>query len=175
MSMKTPDQIPTAAVESGTKKAGLRWDKALVGGFLAGAYIAFGGLVAIAVSSGLDPKTWGTLPTLFTGAVFATGLVLVVLAGSELLTGNMALVPIAGLHRRVSVKALGLNFTWVLIGNLIGSLFVAYFLAVKAGVIGSAGVDPASPAGMTFERLKAIATLKGDTEGPDQIFLRALG
>ena len=34
----------------------------------AGAYIAFGGLLAISVSSGLDPKTWGTLPTLFTGA-----------------------------------------------------------------------------------------------------------
>ena len=33
-------------------------------------------------------------------------------------------------------RALGLNFTVVLIGNLIGSLFVAYFLAVKTGVIG---------------------------------------
>src|SRR4051812_10419076 len=175
MSMKTPDQIPTAAVESGVKKAGLRWDKALVGGFLAGAYIAFGGLVAIAVSSGLDPKTWGTLPTLFTGAVFATGLVLVVLAGSELLTGNMALVPIAALHRRVSLKALGLNFTWVLIGNLVGSLFVAYFLAIKSGVIGSAGVDSATPAGMMFDRLTGIATLKGDTETGWQIFLRAMG
>ena len=63
----------------------------------------------------------------------------------------------------------------MLIGNLIGSLFVAYFLAVKTGVIGMNGADPASPAGMTFERLKAIAVLKGDTEGADQIFLRALG
>jgi formate transporter len=54
-----------------------------VGGFLAGAYIAFGGLVAIAVSSGLDPEVWATLPTLFAGTVFALGLVLVVLAGSE--------------------------------------------------------------------------------------------
>ena len=107
--------------------------------------------------------------------MFALGLVLVVLAGSELLTGNMALVPIAMLRRRVGFRALGLNFTVVLIGNLIGSLFVAYFLAVKTGVIGVNGVDPATPAGMTFERLKAIATLKGDTEGADQIFLRALG
>ena len=63
----------------------------------------------------------------------------------------------------------------MLIGNLIGSLFVAYFLAVQTGVIGMNGADPASPAGMTFERLKAIAVLKGDTEGADQIFLRALG
>ena len=104
-----------------------------MGGFLAGAYIAFGGLVAIAVSSGLKPETWGTLPTLFAGSVFALGLVLVVLAGSELLTGNMALVPIAMMKRRVGLRTLGQNFTIVLIGNLIGSLFVAYFLAVQTG------------------------------------------
>ena len=47
----------------------------LVSAFLAGAYIAFGGLVAITVSSGLDPQTWGTLPTLFTGTAFTLGLV----------------------------------------------------------------------------------------------------
>jgi formate/nitrite transporter len=175
MGMKTPDQITAAAVEAGTKKAHLTWDKALVGGFLAGAYIAFGGLVAVAVSSGLDPKTWGTLPTLFAGSVFALGLVLVVIAGSELLTGNMALVPIAAFRKRVSLGALGLNFTVVLIGNLIGSIFVAYFLAIKAGVIGSAGAEAGTPAAMTFDRLEAIAKLKAGTETDWQIFLRAMG
>src|SRR5918997_4747105 len=145
MPMKTPDQISDAAVEAGTKKARLGLDKALVGGFLAGAYIAFGGLVAIAVSSGLSPETWGTLPTLFAGSVFALGLVLVVVAGSELLTGNMALVPLAAFRGRVSLPAIGLNFTIVLIGNLLGSLFVAYFLAIEAGVIGSAGGGGGAP------------------------------
>jgi formate/nitrite transporter len=171
----TPQEIAQSAVDTGTTKARLGWDKALVGGFLAGAYIAFGGLVAITVSSGLKPETWGTLPTLFSGSVFALGLVLVVLAGSELLTGNMALVPIAMMRGRVGFDTLTRNFVIVLIGNLIGSLFVAYFLAIKTGVIGTAGVDPSSPAGMTFERLQQIAVLKGDTEGADQIFLRALG
>src|SRR4029079_3060701 len=142
MAFKTPQETAVAAVETGATKANLSWDKALVGGFLAGAYIAFGGLVAIAVSSGLKPETWGTLPTLFSGAVFALGLVLVVLAGSELLTGNMALVPIAALRRRIGLRELGMNFRIVTIGNLIGSVFVAYFLAIKAGVIGSAGAAP---------------------------------
>src|SRR3954465_3312424 len=133
MALKTPPEVAEAAVETGATKASLSWDKALVGGFLAGAYIAFGGLVAIAVSSGLKPAIWGTLPTLFSGTVFALGLVLVVLAGSELLTGNMALVPIAMLRRRIGFGTLGLNFTLVLIGNLIGSLFVPDFLALKGG------------------------------------------
>src|SRR4051795_12484287 len=135
MAFKDPRGITEAGITTGVTKAGLRWDKALVGGFLAGAYIAFAGLLAITVSSGLDPKLWGSLPTLFTGAVFALGLILVVIAGSELLTGNMALVPLGLFARKLSVKALAMNFTVVTVGNLLGSLFVAYFLAVKSGVV----------------------------------------
>ena len=74
----------------GSTKARLSWDKALIAGFLAGAYIAIAGLLAIVVSAGM-PQEWGGLPTLVTGAVFSLGLILVVIAGSELLTGNMAL------------------------------------------------------------------------------------
>src|SRR4051794_15283165 len=138
----------------------------MVAGFLAGAYIAFGGLVAISVSSGLDPKTWGTLPTLFTGSVFALGLILVVIAGADLLTGNMALVPMALFRRTINFPALAMNFTLVLIGNLLGSLFVAYFLAVKTGVV---------TAELPLARLSGIATSKAVTETDWQIFLRAVG
>src|SRR4051794_21465458 len=133
MPFKDPKAITLAGSATGVKKAGLSPGKAIVAAFLAGAYIAFGGLLAITVSSGLKPETWGTLPTLFTGSVFALGLILVVIAGSELLTGNMALVPLAAMRRKVSLGGLVGNFTWVLIGNLLGSLFVAYFLAVQTG------------------------------------------
>ena len=54
MAYKTPQQTAEAAVESGVTKAPLPAGKALVGGFLAGAYIAFGSLLAIAVTSGLQ-------------------------------------------------------------------------------------------------------------------------
>jgi formate/nitrite transporter len=166
MAFKSPPEITVAATITGAKKAYLSPDKALIGAFLAGAYIAFGGMVAIAVSSGLDPKTWGTLPTLFTGSVFALGLILVVLAGSELLTGNMALVPLAVFSRRASVPRMLGNFTIVLIGNLLGSLFVAYFLAVKSGVL---------TAELPLARLTSIAQAKAVTETDLQIFLRAMG
>src|SRR3954466_2503779 len=99
MAFKTPQGITEAGIATGETKARLRPDKVLVGSFLAGAYIALAGIVSVAVSSGLDPKTWGTLPTLFSGSVFALGLVLVIIAGSELLTGNMALVPLAAMRR----------------------------------------------------------------------------
>lgn len=175
MSFLTPDQATATAVGTGTRKATMSIGQMLVGGFLAGAYIAFGGLLAIAVSSGLAPETWGTLPTLFTGAVFALGLILVVIAGSELLTGNMALVPLAFMRRRIGLGQVVGNLTWVLIGNLLGSLFVAYFLAIKTGVIGSHGADPAKAAGMTYERLQGIVQAKGHDETNWQIFLRGVG
>src|SRR3954462_10504228 len=127
MAFKDPEAITLAGIETGAKKAVLPFDKALVAGFLAGAYIAFASLLAITVSAGLDRATWGGLITLFTGAVFALGLILVVIAGSELLTGNMAMVPLAVLTRRTPVSALGTNFALVLVGNLLGSLVVAYF------------------------------------------------
>jgi formate/nitrite transporter FocA (FNT family) len=73
----------------------------------------------------MDPKLWGGVQTLVTGGVFALGLVLVVVAGSELLTGNMAMIPLAVLGRRATIGRLSYNFFWVLIGNLLGSLFVA--------------------------------------------------
>ncbi len=175
MAAKQPAEIAAAAVESGEAKAHLRWDKVLVGSFLAGAYIAFGGLVAISVSSGLDPRTWGTLPTLFMGVAFCLGLVLVVIAGSHLLTGNMMLVPISAMQGRLTVGDVVRNLTLVLLGNVLGALFVAYFLAIETGVIGSAGATPGSSAAMTFDRLASIAESKGLHESAWQIFLRGLG
>lgn len=175
MPAKQPPEIAQAAVASGAKKARLSWDRTLVGSFLAGAYIAFGGLVAITVSAGLDPAVWGTLPTLFTGAVFTLGLVLVLIAGSDLATGNMMLVPIGAMRGRLTLGDIGRNLSLVLLGNLAGALFVAFFLAVQSGVIGDAGSEAGSTAAMTYDRLAGIAENKGLDETAWQIFLRAVG
>jgi formate transporter len=166
MPYKDPQAIAAAGVETGAKKAKLSWDKALVAGFLAGAYIAIAGLLAVTVSAGMPPDIWGTLPTFFTGAVFALGLILVVLAGSELLTGNMALVPLAAMRGRATLRKLAENWGFVLLGNLLGSLFVAYFLAVQTGV---------GTAELVVDRLGGIAHKKAVEETEWQIFWRALG
>ncbi|NHC15849.1 formate/nitrite transporter family protein [Motilibacter deserti] len=175
MPYKTPDQIAVAAVVAGEKKAMLSPDKMLVGGFLAGAYIAFGGLLAVVVTSGLDPQQWGGLVTLVNGAVFSLGLMLVVIGGAELLTGNMALIPLAVLQKRVSLGRLSISLGMVLVGNLLGSLFVAYFLALKTGVIGTHLSPEGSSGASTFTRLTAVSEGKAITETDWQIFLRAVG
>jgi formate/nitrite transporter len=161
------------ASETGAKKTHRTWDRVLVSAFLGGAYIAFGALVAITVSSGLDPGTWGTLPTLFMGAAFTLGLVLVLIAGSDLATGNMLLVPMGAMQGRIGLGEVAKNLTLVLLGNLVGALFVAYFLAVSTGVIG----DPESTgnAALTFQRLAEIAEGKATGHSAWETFLRGVG
>jgi formate/nitrite transporter len=175
MSAREPQEMAEAAVQTGTKKTQRTWDRVLVSSFLAGAYIGFGALVAISISSGLDPDTWGTLPTLFTGAAFTLGLVLVVIAGSDLATGNMMLVPLSAMRGKIGMGDVARNLTLVLFGNLLGALFVAFFLAVQTGVIGGPGADPGSAAAMTHERLASIALDKTTTHTVWQTFLRAVG
>lgn len=167
MAYKTPPEITAAAAATGTSKIEVPVDKLLVSGMLAGAYIAFGGLVAVIATAGLNPATFGGLIPLITGAVFTVGLIIVVIAGADLVTGNMSTVGIATLQRKVSVGKYSFHLSVVLLGNLIGALFVAYFMATKTGLLA-----PASPA---FGRLSAIATLKAKTETDSQIFIRAIG
>jgi formate/nitrite transporter len=173
MTAREPQEMAQVAAETGAKKAHRTWDRVLVSSFLAGAYIGFGALVAITVSSGLDPATWGTLPTLFMGAAFTLGLVLVIIAGSDLATGNMMLVPLSAMRGKLGMGDVARNLTLVLLGNLVGAVFVAFFLAVQTGVIGHAGAD--GSAGLTYERLAAIAAAKATGESHWQVFLRGVG
>ncbi|TQN43984.1 formate/nitrite transporter [Blastococcus colisei] len=173
MSAREPAEMAQVATETGAKKTRRTWDRVLVSAFLAGAYIAFGGLVAITVSAGLDPGTWGTLPTLFTGIAFTLGLVLVLIAGSDLATGNMLLVPLSAMRGKIGVGDVAKNLTLVLLGNLIGALFVAYFLSVQTGVIGDAGATGSS--GLTYDRLAEIAQGKAGGHTAWETFLRGVG
>ena len=175
MAFKTPDQIAVAAAAAGVKKSHLPVSKMLVGGFLAGAYIAFAGLLAVDVSAGMDRAIWGGMATLMTGVVFTLGLVLVLVAGAELLTGNMGLVPLAVLTRRAGLGLLARNWSVVLVGNLLGALFVAYVIAVRSGVVGGPDSVDGSAAAASFERLSAIATGKAVDETHAAVFLRAIG
>jgi formate/nitrite transporter len=172
MTYNTPPQIAAAAIDSGVTKAALPPGRALVGGFLAGAYIAFASLLAVIVSAGLKPEQWGGLITLVTGLAFSLGLILVLVAGSELVTGNMALIPIAVFARKATVPRMLHNWLFVTIGNLAGSLFVAYFLADKTGVLAKTGSVTATEG---YARLGALAMGKAVTENHLEQLLRAVG
>jgi formate/nitrite transporter len=106
------------------------------------------------------------------GAAFTLGLVLVLIAGSDLATGNMMLVPLSAMRGKIGVSDVVRNLTLVLLGNLLGALFVAFFLAVQTDVIGDA--SSTGNALLTYERLASIAEGKtGHTAW--ETFLRGVG
>ncbi|MCY8517968.1 formate/nitrite transporter family protein [Bacillus atrophaeus] len=133
MAFRRPDEIAEAAIEAGAKKVNLPMPSLLVLGFLGGAFIALGYLLDIRVIGDL-PKEWGSLSSFLGAAVFPVGLILVVLAGAELITGNMMSVAMALFSKKISVSQLTINWIIVTLMNLVGALFVAYVFGHLIGL-----------------------------------------
>jgi formate transporter len=148
MPFKSPKAIVEAASTAGCAKTSLSIPKQLMLGFLAGAFIAFGGMLAITVGSG-SPELAKANPGLgkfLFAAVFPVGLMLVVIAGSELFTGNVGIIPTACLSGAAKWRNLLRNWGVVYLGNFAGALFVALFVAFWSGLINASGPVPADPA-----------------------------
>ncbi|RJS60319.1 formate/nitrite transporter family protein [Bacillus sp. PK3_68] len=126
MAYHSPQQIAQLAVETGARKVHLPLHSMLLLGFLGGAFISLGYLLDIRVVASL-PHEWGSFSAFLGAAVFPVGLMLIIIAGGELLTGNMMAVSMACLAKRVTVAQLAKNWFWITISNFIGALFVAYF------------------------------------------------
>jgi len=133
MGFQSPQRIAELSVEAGARKATLPLQSMLVLGFLGGAFIALGYLLDIRVVADL-PDDWGTFGTFLGAAVFPLGLILIIIAGGELLTGNMMAVSIACLSRKVTVNQLLKNWFWISVSNFIGAIFVAYLFGHIAGL-----------------------------------------
>ncbi|AKX95037.1 formate transporter [Moorella thermoacetica] len=134
MAFKLPKEVAMDIVQAGVKKAALPVNKTLVLGFLAGAYIALGGLLAVRVSGAVPNEVWGSLQKLIFAGVFPVGLMMVIIAGAELATGNFMTQPLALLERKIGVNGVFKNWVLAYLGNFIGSIFVAFFLAYMTGL-----------------------------------------
>lgn len=120
--------------ELGVKKVHYPLIRILILGFLAGAYISFGFLLYIRVTANLPLDIWGSLSTFIGAAVFPLGLIFVIIAGGELLTGNMMALAVAMFARKIKLTQIVKNWTIIAISNLIGALFVAYFFGHYLGL-----------------------------------------
>lgn len=123
VAFKSPPQLAKAIEAAGIVKANLSAVQMLVLGFLAGAYIAFGGFLAIACGS--DPEVPVGIRKLVFGGVFPVGLMLVIIAGSELFTGNCAILMPALLNKKIPWYLWLKNWALVYLGNFVGSVFLA--------------------------------------------------
>ncbi|MFZ5755085.1 MAG: formate/nitrite transporter family protein [Bacillota bacterium] len=135
MAFKSPNDIAMGMVQVGVKKAALSVKKMLILGFLAGAYIALGGFLAVRVGGAVPNDVWGSLQKFIFAGVFPVGLMMVIIAGAELVTGNFMTQPIAFLDRKIGISGVIKSWTFVYLGNFIGSIFVAFVLSYLTGLI----------------------------------------
>ena len=139
-----PAEIALLVEAAGAAKARLGLLQILTLAVLAGAFIAFGGAAYTMVMTGVEPA-FG--PARFLGGVvFSLGLILVVVAGAELFTGN-ALMVMAAVDRRISVRELLRNWTLVYAGNFAGAVAVAVAMRHTGLLDGAMGATAASIAG----------------------------
>lgn len=120
-----PAEVARRVETAGIAKAGLGVMPTLALGVLAGAFVSFGAyffLIAV-TDSGLG---WGA-ERILGGICFSLGLVLVIVAGAELFTGNNLIV-IAWADRKIGTGRLLRNWGLVYVANLVGALATALII-----------------------------------------------
>lgn len=116
-----PTEMALKAEDIGVVKVNINWMSMLWLAILAGAFIALGSVFYTTVTAGLK-ATWPYgMIKLIGGLVFCLGLILVIVAGVELFTGN-SLIVMAWAGKKITTKKLLKNWGLVYLGNLIGAV-----------------------------------------------------
>jgi formate transporter len=146
---KAPKNIAeTVAQTVGVAKATSPWLSVLVLGILAGAYIGFGGFFATMVTFDSAAHIGTGLSKMVSGAAFSVGLMLVVIAGGELFTGNNLMVS-SVMTREITFGKMMKRWGLVLVANFIGAMIVMLIFYYSGlwktgeGALGAAAVKVA--------------------------------
>lgn len=143
--LKPPQALYDGAVAAGAAKAAGSWSKIFKLGIVSGAHIGFGSYLAITVGGacpGIASTNPGLQKMIFGAFGLPFGLIMTLVTGGELFTGNTALVTAAWKEGKTDGSSLLKNWIASYSGNFVGSLILAY-LAFKSGTLGNA---PASVA-----------------------------
>ncbi|HVN65739.1 MAG TPA: formate/nitrite transporter family protein [Methanomicrobiales archaeon] len=184
-----PVQIVAKAGDAGKYKTGLPAWNMLLRGFMAGAYIAMGGALATVCSTGISYSaaqiTAGAvaggfasagMTQLILGATFPVGLIIIVLTGAELFTGDAMLAPMAAFVHKISWASVINLWIWVYIGNFIGSVWYAYLMAYGPfSTWDATGAATVTAFGTRAIAIAAAKTSYVGTAGMWSAFLKAIG
>lgn len=132
-----PNEMAKKAEEIGTKKANQNFAKTFVLSLLAGAFISIGGFFSSTVLVGSETIPYG-VSKLLAGLAFCVGLVLVIIGGAELFTGNN-LIAMAWANKRIGFSKLLRNWAIVYFGNFVGSVATAIIIFLGGQYLFSGG------------------------------------
>jgi formate/nitrite transporter len=159
-----PPETALACESAGAAKAARDGVTLVVLGVLAGAFIALGAIFMTVVLTGSATLPWGA-GRLLGGMAFSLGLILVIVGGAELFTGDSLMV-VAWASRRITVAALLRAWALVYLGNICGAVGTAA-LVFLAGQYGAAG-------GAVGKAALAIAAAKAALPTVQMFFLAVL-
>jgi formate/nitrite transporter len=157
-----PDEIVNNMVAAGAGKGKLMPRDLLIRGFLSGALLGFATTLAFQTNIQFGGSIIGAV-------IFPVGFVMIVLLGLELVTGNFALVPLAILQRKITLADLSRNWSFVFIGNLLGSLaYAGMFFAATTGT------TPVTDRLVEIAQAKTIAYESQGLTGLQVVFFKAV-
>lgn len=134
--MKSPEAILESTIHIGEHKIEKNFLARAILGFIGGAMISLGYLLYVRVAaSGME--VLGPLSSFIGACVFPIGLIVILMAGGELITGNMMAVSAAFFGKKVSGKDLLANWAVITLFNVLGALFVAFVFGHFLGLTSS--------------------------------------
>jgi formate transporter len=143
-----PAKMASRMEEVGIKKATLQTGTMFALAMLAGAFIGCGAIFCTVVTTGLGAAGVGYgIIKLLGGLVFCLGLIAVVVAGSELFTGNNLII-MAFASKRIGITQLLRNWVIVYVGNFVGSILTAFVMLLTKQYMSSGGALGANALGI---------------------------
>ncbi|MEP6886983.1 MAG: formate/nitrite transporter family protein [Nitrospirales bacterium] len=164
-----PQDIADCMVAAGASKVSLPTKDLLIRGALAGAYLGVATSMAVGATLQTGQPIVGAL-------VFPFGLCLVILLGTELITGSFALLPCATVAGK---QGAGLgpvlrNWGWVFLGNLLGSVAYGALLAIALTMSGAGDIAPAGKKLVEMAQAKTTGYAAYGMAGMITVFTKAI-
>ena len=158
--MLSPEKVLDKTIENGIKKVNRSFQEKMILGFLGGALISLGALAFLRAIELFQGELAGFGP-LIGGLLFPVGLIIILIGGGELATGNMMVVGTSLFAKHITILDYAKNIGTILFWNFIGALFVALCLGKIAG---------------TFDPSVAISVAEGKLNGSYiSMFFSAIG
>lgn len=167
MDYAKPTDVVTAMVDASLKKLALTPRDLLIRGALSGALLGAATSLAFGAAVTTGQPLVGAL-------IFPVGFVMIVLLGLELVTGSFALLPLAPLDGKSSWSAVASNWSWVFLGNLIGSMVYGGLLAIALTNMGTAAPAGVAARIVQIAEAKTIANEALGAAGMVSVFVKAI-
>ena len=167
MDYVAPGDVARTMLETGKRKLALSPRDLLIRGMLSGAILGVATSLAFTGAVQTGQPLVGAL-------IFPVGLIAIVLLGLELVTGSFALVPLPWLDRQASFGAVLVNWGWVFIGNLIGSVVYGALIAIVLTNMGHTAPAGVAARIISVAEAKTLGNEALGTAGMVTVFVKAM-